>query len=352
MYRKLIMMTFLIIGVVGIYTSALGKEITATGYYCVYETEIAGTQTVTLTVSGKSYTLKASFLYGGRGAAMQGTGRTGPGGDYIHYDGGSGTPVPITDEIRRRYAKIGITDFTGFYGMALAFPDKARYSVASGVIGAANRILKPWYSIAVDIYQPVLPLNSTGTLCFKNGTTPEGEESMDYSVDDKGHSNLYSPDWIDVYLGEGDAAYQTWLNTGGDRPVSLECLAGLDLIFVIDTTGSMWDDIANVKAAATEIVNTIDSEIDDYRVAVVDYRDFSTYPYGGSGDYPYHVMLPFSTDKTSVIGAIQGLSIGWGADWPESVYSALTRAIYTEGLGPWRDGVKKAIILMGDAPPP
>lgn len=125
----------------------------------------------------------------------------------------------------------------------------------------------------------------------------------------------------------------------------------LDLIFVIDTTGSMWDDIASVKASATEIVNILDSEISDYRVAVVDYRDFPVSPYGGGGDYPYHVNLPFSTDKNAIINAIQNLSLGYGADWEESVYSGLIRAIYTEGLTPWREGVEKVVILMGDAPP-
>jgi len=125
----------------------------------------------------------------------------------------------------------------------------------------------------------------------------------------------------------------------------------LDLIFVIDTTGSMWDDIANVKAAAADIVNSIDSQISDYRVALVDYRDFPIYPYGGAGDYPYHVILPFSTDKSAIVNAIQSLSLGWGADWQESVYSALIRAINTENLGSWRNGITKVVIVMGDAPP-
>ena len=125
----------------------------------------------------------------------------------------------------------------------------------------------------------------------------------------------------------------------------------LDLIFVIDTTGSMWDDIANVKASATDIVSAIDAEISDYRVAIVDYKDFPVNPYGGSSDYPYHVVLPFSIDQTAIASAIQSLFVSGGADWRESVYSALTRAIFTEGLGSWRNGVKKSIILMGDAPP-
>ena len=59
-----------------------------TAYYCIYKSEIDGTQTVTKIISGTTYTLKASFLFGGYGVAMQGTGRIGPDGDYIHYQGG------------------------------------------------------------------------------------------------------------------------------------------------------------------------------------------------------------------------------------------------------------------------
>ena len=44
----------------------------ATAYHVVYESEIAGTQTVTLDLSGPTYTLKASFWFGGFGVGMQG----------------------------------------------------------------------------------------------------------------------------------------------------------------------------------------------------------------------------------------------------------------------------------------
>nr|CBH38611.1 hypothetical protein, containing PKD domain [uncultured archaeon] len=127
----------------------------------------------------------------------------------------------------------------------------------------------------------------------------------------------------------------------------------LDLIFVIDTTGSMGDDIANVKASASTIVNEIEAIIPDYQVAVVDYRDFPVDPYGGDGDYPFNDVLPFSTDKAAIISAIQGLTLGWGGDWEESVYSALMHSIDAGSLGGWRgeDQALKAIILMGDAPP-
>ncbi|MFC1615391.1 VWA domain-containing protein [Patescibacteria group bacterium] len=129
---------------------------------------------------------------------------------------------------------------------------------------------------------------------------------------------------------------------------------GLDLIFVVDTTGSMYDDIAAAKASAVDIVNTLESSgLIDYRAAVVDYRDFPIDPYGASGDYPYHAVLPFSSDSATIIGAINSLSLGNGLDWPESLYSALIRAMLCEGLGDWRNvpGIKKSVIVMTDAPP-
>jgi hypothetical protein len=127
----------------------------------------------------------------------------------------------------------------------------------------------------------------------------------------------------------------------------------LDLIFTIDTTGSMWDDIDEVKASASAIVDEIDASMSNYRIAVVAYRDFPVSPYGSPGDYPFKDVLPFSTDKSSIVAAVQGLIVGGGADWRESVYSALIHSIDSTSLGGWRgsDQAAKAIILMGDAPP-
>ena len=125
----------------------------------------------------------------------------------------------------------------------------------------------------------------------------------------------------------------------------------LDLIFCIDTTGSMGDDIAAVKSAASEIINRVASKW-DYRIAVVDYRDFPVSPYGGSGDYAYHDDIGFTTSASAANAAIQSLSLGWGADWQESVLSAVMHCVSAASLGGWRGfpPVLKAIILMRDAP--
>lgn len=115
----------------------------------------------------------------------------------------------------------------------------------------------------------------------------------------------------------------------------------IDLAFVIDTTGSMWDDIDKVKASATEIVNSVIGP--DSRIALTDYKDF--------GDYTYRADLPFTDDEATINKAIQSLSVGGGGDFPESVYSGLMRTIQAEGIDPWRKDANKVIILIGDAPP-
>lgn len=153
---------------------------------------------------------------------------------------------------------------------------------------------------------------------------------------------IYTP-WI----SSNKLLYQVWRMMFGDTGACRK----LDLIFVIDTTGSMWDDIAAVKTSAADIANAIDSQVDDYRIALVTYKDFPVLPYGEPSDYPAMTQLSFTSDKIAAINAINVLSAWGGADWQESVYSALRYAILDSSVGGWRDGVSKQIILMGDAPP-
>jgi hypothetical protein len=128
-------------------------------------------------------------------------------------------------------------------------------------------------------------------------------------------------------------------------------LPPVDLIFAIDTTGSMADDIASVKAAGSRIVDAVASISPQFRVAVTEYKDFPVSPYGGASDYPYRAVVPFSSNPTLIRTGLQSLSARGGGDWPESVYWGLMHAIGTDGLGAWRDGVTKVVIVMGDAPP-
>lgn len=114
-----------------------------------------------------------------------------------------------------------------------------------------------------------------------------------------------------------------------------------DIVFVIDTTGSMGSSIAGARAAAINILNNLVSQGVDYRMALVDFKDKSYDAYASRLD------LSFSTDQAAITNAINALSASGGGDTPEDVYSGLMTAINQ----PWRNGARKVIILMGDAGP-
>ncbi len=124
-------------------------------------------------------------------------------------------------------------------------------------------------------------------------------------------------------------------------------IKNLDLAFVIDTTGSMSDDINRVKQDMTQYLSALkENGLVNYRVAIVDYRDFSSRT-GSSRDYPYKIQLDFTNDYESIISTINGLTLGNGGDTEETICSALI-----DGLSElsWRSKAGKAAILMGDAP--
>ncbi len=122
----------------------------------------------------------------------------------------------------------------------------------------------------------------------------------------------------------------------------------LDICFVIDTTHSMWDDIDNVKDNMEEIIDTLSVKTSDYRVSLVDYRDFSERT-GDDVDYPYDVKLKFTNDKNKIKESVYNLSLGYGGDDLETVYSGIMAAIDNDKIGNWRNDATKIIVVMGDA---
>lgn len=212
----------------------LVTNVYATAYYCVYNSELPGTQTITTAISNKTYTLKASFLFGGWGVAMQGTGKTAPDGDYIKYIKGAGGFVRLTgpnagrnpagkwvinpQTLRNRYARLGITDFAGFGNLALLHPDSATYSIVPSITDSLGRPLTPWFSISAD--SSLIPTGQTGTILFKNGeTTPAGLTSSSFIAQDSGQA--ITGKHIDIYLGEGQSVIDDWNRTGGNRYVDI-----------------------------------------------------------------------------------------------------------------------------------
>jgi hypothetical protein len=148
-----------------------------------------------------------------------------------------------------------------------------------------------------------------------------------------------------TYSGSSAVIGNSWSNT-------LKTGRSLDLCFLIDSTGSMGDDIASVQAASLEMIDYLVANYKDLRLAVVDYRDNpECEECADSGDWITKVDTAFTTDANVAKAAINAIYTGGGNDLPEAVFSALVFTMEdTIGLGGWRKDAERHIILMGDAP--
>lgn len=136
------------------------------------------------------------------------------------------------------------------------------------------------------------------------------------------------------------------VETSVEKVLKTEVDNGLDLCFVVDTTGSMGDDIENAKENMASILEHLAAKTENYRVALIDYRDYPERS-NESEDYPYKIQLYFTSNNESITDAINGLDLGNGGDSEETVYSALMSAVKLD----WRSDAKKVIIILGDAAP-
>jgi len=123
-----------------------------------------------------------------------------------------------------------------------------------------------------------------------------------------------------------------------------------DILFLADTTGSMADAIANVKANATAIMNSVLAEAPDARFGVANYKD---YQYPTQYD-PYVTLwqLQMTNDTTAVQTAIDAWSASGGSDGSEGWFASLDRAANPAAPGNpgWRADSTKIIVIFGDAP--
>lgn len=132
------------------------------------------------------------------------------------------------------------------------------------------------------------------------------------------------------------------LGTAGAVGGSFEGSASIDLALVVDATGSMSDTIASVRRNLASLVNQLAAATSSYRVAVVSYQDIPP-----DGLYASRVDLSFTSNLSSIQEAIGNLDASEGGDTPETVFSGIKSAIDL----PWRTGVTKLAIVIGDAGP-
>ncbi len=145
----------------------------------------------------------------------------------------------------------------------------------------------------------------------------------------------------------------------------------LDVMFLIDTTGSYGDDIATLQSQAQQIIDNISSRGIDVQFGVASFADVPIFPFGSDscGDKAFYLNQPITTNISLVRAGINSLDkpLHCGADEPEAQLEALFQVATGAGkdrngdgdfadigeLPPttigWRTGSLKIVVLATDA---
>ncbi len=113
-----------------------------------------------------------------------------------------------------------------------------------------------------------------------------------------------------------------------------------DVLFLIDKTGSMEDDIDNIKRGLNNVIESL-KKFNGNRLAIACYGDRNV---DGDDWFTYH---NFGNNFMGARGFINSIQVTGGDDFPESVNDAFFEVLKKDF---WRSGTKRMIILIGDAP--
>ena len=174
---------------------------------------------------------------------------------------------------------------------------------------------------------------------FTGGTDISGRAILLWGIDGEGQTPTA------VRVGGKTVALE---KTDGST-VSIEAEAAgiavteLDLMLMIDTTGSMGDELEYLKAELTDMIGRIaeaGSGSLSIRVSVNFYRD--------EGDEYVVKYFDFRTDIAECQKQIDSQYASGGGDYPEAVHTALENAVTGHQ---WREKAVKLCFFVLDAPP-
>lgn len=123
--------------------------------------------------------------------------------------------------------------------------------------------------------------------------------------------------------------------------------ATIELLFVLDTTGSMGGMLEGAKAKIWGIVNDVLQQQGNagvtIRVGLVAYRD--------RGDAYVTRVTPLSDNLDAVYAQLMSFRAQGGGDGPEDVRSAMAEAVRLGGWSAPGPRTSQVMFLVGDAPP-
>lgn len=134
----------------------------------------------------------------------------------------------------------------------------------------------------------------------------------------------------------------------GPMPAIPAKVARVDVVFVVDTTGSMGGDLTSLRDQIGAFISELRESKTDFQIGVVTFKDRAQDP--AETKEPRPIMFggkEFTTDADALSREIGNLKADGGGDDPESGLDALEFATRR----PFRDGAARVLVLLSDAGP-
>ena len=119
--------------------------------------------------------------------------------------------------------------------------------------------------------------------------------------------------------------------------------AGVELVIVIDATGSMQGTINASVKALQDFSGLMQGISPKFRMGLVEYRDHGDMKDGAK------ISEPLSKNIKKIQKELSRVRAGGGGDFPEAVFAGL-QAAFGKKMG-WQESANKLLVVVGDAPP-
>ncbi len=247
----------------------------------------------------------------------------------------------------QRSSADGITDSRSVLGMAV---DVRGEELGEGKIS---------FSLEKDPVHPFFKDGEkktfiTSVICrYNNGTTEylnteydEANNTVSAEINEAGTYFVLDVDSLFGELGYDlpISVYSNRVSASVKPQKSADVMAQADIVFIIDTTGSMSEEINNVKENITSFVDTLKKNGVSASLALISYQDLEA---DGEDSTVVHKngTENWFYDTDSFKNAISVLALGDGGDYPECALDALE----TARLLDMRASAGKIFILVTDA---
>ncbi len=173
----------------------------------------------------------------------------------------------------------------------------------------------------------------------KNGVVylfSQGAEAASVEIESGGKKQSYGIEAQSTNEQDGKKSTGTELEAVFDG--NGELYKATDIMFIVDTTGSMSDEMLFLQSEFTAITKEIGT--DNTRYSVNFYRD--------EGDDYVTKCSEFSTNTKKIQKTLNNEDAAGGGDFPEAVAEILNETMFSSD---WKDDAVKLAFLIYDAPP-